>query len=236
MSDIKPTHFVAFAALLLLAISACSANEPALCGAVRPTLKVAPILNAIGDGQIKQLVGCGLDPNQSIPFQGHIITPLQFAAASGRSALVRQVVQAGADPNFGGTGEEALPPLELALSTRKYEAALVLLELGARADYLMPYTRTTSLMALAVDKAPDGQASAIGRRLVKSGAGVNATDSKGNAPLHWSARSANEPYAMTLLLLGADACLKNDKGQRPADLVPPDITSLRASLAAACKP
>jgi ankyrin repeat protein len=221
-----------------LSVAACGAEskEPSRCAVLQPPIQSAKLLNAIGDGNMPLLVECGLSANQPIPIEGQTITPLQLVAGSGKPELVRQVVRAGADPNFAGTEEIALPPLEVALMAKRYEAATTLLELGAHADYQLAHSRTNALMTIAVDTAPGNPAGKMGKALVGKGAAVNGIDDRGNTPLHWSARFGNTNYAQTLLQLGADACLKNAKGQRAADVAPASQPSLRDTLAAACKP
>lgn len=234
-SDMKPALIASLAATLLFSACGAHGKDPERCSIVRASDKGAQVLDAIADGGIAWLVGCGLKPNQGISVQGQLVTPLQFAASVGRAALVRQVVAAGADPNFVGTAEGALPPLETALSSQKYEAAQALLDLGSRADYELARTRTTALMTLAFDESSSGAAAGMGKTLVSKGASVHARDAKGNTALHWSARSNNGRVATALLDLGADACVTNDKGQRPSDLVPQEAAALQSTLAAACK-
>jgi ankyrin repeat protein len=222
--------------VLCLAAVACDvgAKDAARCAILAPPVSNARILNAIQDGKMQTLVDCGLHPDQGIPVAGDVVTPLQFAASSGKPELIRQVIRAGANPNFAGTGDGELPPLELVLSTRKYEAASVLLELGARADYVMPYTKVSALMSLAFDDRPGNLAGRMAEDLIKKGAAVNAADAKGNTPLHWGARAGNADYAKTLLKHGADACARNQKGERPGDVVKTD-KDLRQVLAQACE-
>jgi ankyrin repeat protein len=227
--------FIAAVFAMLSSTASCLAQDhgPSQCSLLKPSGSSAGVFNAISDGRFRQLVACGLDPNASLPVAGTTMTPLQFAASTGRAALVRDVVAAGADPNNGGSGEDAMPPLEVALSTRRYEAAATLLALGARADYVMTGTKTTALMALAFDDRAGDERRRMAETLVQRGAAVNAADLKGNTPLHWAARSGNTAYAETLLRLGADACLSNLKGQRPSELVKAD-QPLRTSLRRAC--
>lgn len=222
--------------VLCLAAVACDvgAKDAARCAILKPPVSHARILNAIRDGKVQMLVDCGLNPNEGIPLEGAVMTPLQFAASSGRPELVRQVVKAGANPNFAGTGDNELPPLELALSTGKYEAASALLELGARADYVMPRTQANSLMSLAFDDRPGNPAGRMAENLIQRGVAVNTADAKGNTPLHWGARAGNADYAKTLLKHGADACTRNQKGERPGDVVKTN-SDLRQALAQACE-
>lgn len=228
---------------IFLALSLCCTGlvtEPAWaydarrCADLKPPVPSAQVVNAIGEGRIQLLVDCGLDPNQEIPIAGDRITPLQLVASMENVDLIRQVIRAGADPNFGGSGEDPLPPLEVALSRLRYESAGVLLSLGARADYALATTKVNALMSLAFDDRQPFRAGPMIDLLIKKGARVDAADYKGNTPLHWGARSGNAPYVGALLKHGANACLRNAKGERPADVVRADNPTLKQTLARSC--
>lgn len=197
----------------------------------------AEAINAIGHGEIARLVRCGLDPNQVLMLDGMLITPLAFAAALGRPAIVEQVVQAGADPNYSGPGDTSMPPLEVAISLSRYAAAKILLKNGARGDYALPGTSITALMSLAINRETEGGGAAddMVRTLIAHGAKLDAQDSKGNTALHWAARAGNGPALRSLLSSGADRCIQNAKGLYPRDVVKaPDGQGLSAELSQAC--
>jgi ankyrin repeat protein len=234
MNNVLNAFFVFCVGLLVGACDA-GAQDAASCALLKAPVSNARILDAIQQGKVHTLVACGLDPNGAIPVEGSTITPLQFAASSGRAELVRQVIKAGADPNFAGRGDDPLPPLELALSTRKYEAASALLELGARADYAVPRSQAGALMALAFDDRVDGPAAQMADALIQRGAPVNGADTRGNTALHWGARAGNLELSRVLLQRGADACARNHKGERAADVVNDKASPmLRQALSSAC--
>jgi ankyrin repeat protein len=220
----------------LLAV-ACSveSKDRGLCSDFKPPIASATILNAIGEGRMQQLVDCGLKPDERIVIQGTRMTPMQFVASTDRPELVHQVAKAGGNPSYAGEGDDAMPPLEIALSGQKYKSASALLEVRASAGYQLPRTKSNALMAMAFDKEAGGPTVALAQQLVGQGAPLNGADFKGNTALHWSGRAGNTPYSKTLLGLGADACLRNDKGERPADVVAPQEAALKALLQAACK-
>ena len=231
----KSRHMALVLVLGLASLCGVQAKEPVSCHPFEQPVSSAQVLNAIGDGQFERMVACGLPPNGVVRIDGQAITPLQFAASLGRPDLIEQVVRAGADPNFGGTGDVVLPPLEIALSSRKYDAARVLVAYHANAGYELPDSRTTALMAVAFDDSPEPSTRNIARYLVQHGAQIDAADAKGNTPLHWAARAGNVNYARTLLELRADACVVNKQGQRPAEVVPAQQPVLRSELADACR-
>ena len=197
-------------------LSIFSVGAYANCGGVR-NMTDAEIIESIANGKVKQQVACGLQINEEITINNEKLTPLQFAASLGKPTIVEQVLKAGADPNYGGDGEVILYPLELALASKKYEAAKVLIKNKARANYKLPHSGMTALMTIAFD-------SEIARKtdvlmlLISRGAEVNGADNKGNTPLHWAARLDNIGYVRALLRSKADKCAKNNKGQRPIDV------------------
>ncbi|ARU21616.1 lysine transporter LysE [Ralstonia solanacearum] len=196
----------------------------------------ADAINVIGRGEMARLVRCGLDPNQALMLDGQPITPLAFAASLGKSEIVEQVIRAGADPNYPGSGDTPLPPLEIALSLNKYAAAKVLLQKGARGDYVLPGSGITALMTLAINRGAEREEAAyMVRALIEHGAKPNAQDAKGNTAVHWAARAGNATVLRSLLGSGADRCIKNAKGLYPRDVVKaPDEQGLSANLLQPC--
>jgi ankyrin repeat protein len=217
---------------LLLAAVHVDAAEPCRLQSL-PTSGSA-VVHAIAQGEIGQLVACGFPVNKPIQIDGEPMTPLAFAASLGDPRIVEQVIGAGADPNFGGEGEVVLYPLEIALSSKKYAAAEVLIKHGAHADYRLPGTGMTALMAIAFDGGPVDPRNDILPVLLARGASIGISDSKGNTALHWAARAGNSGYAERLLAKGADACAINLKQQRAADVVPASQRALKARLTDAC--
>lgn len=227
-----------FALLWCLAIAACNtawASGENKCEFLKPPVPSATVLNAIGDGKIQLLVECGLDPNQEIPIAGDRMTPLQFVASMDRPDLIRQVINVGADPNFSGSGDAPLPPLELALSARRFKSAEVLMSLGAKADYVIPGSKINALMGLAFDDREGFPAASMIDLLIQRGAAIDGTDYRGNTPLHWGARSGNAPYIQALLKHRANACVRNEKGERPADVARVGSNALKRALIQACE-
>jgi ankyrin repeat protein len=227
---------IALIAILWCIVGTATAKvDTALCAEFAPPTSSALVLNAIGDGRFALLIECGLKPNEPLPIAGETITPLQLAVGIGRPELVRQVLSAGADPNFRGQ-EDGLPPLEYALSLRKYAAARALLEMGAKADYRLFGSQTTALTTLVFDeKTPPNTVIAMATELIRRGAELNAIDAKGNTPLHAAVRTRKTEYALALLKKGANACVVNKKGERPEDLVAPEQTSLKVKLTRLCE-
>jgi ankyrin repeat protein len=217
---------------VLLGVVGCFAEEPAACSKYQKPVSSAAVLDAIGNGQFAALVECGLAPDAPLPVNGQVVTPLQFAASLGRPHVVEQIVRAGADPNFAGTEEPKLPPLEIALSKGKYAAAEALIQLRARVDYALSSSGSTALMAISFDRTHPDAVRDMAKRLVGRGSSVDATDAKGNTALHWASRSANADYVAALLELRANACVQNKKNERPSALT--QNAELKTLLERAC--
>jgi ankyrin repeat protein len=227
----SPSRLIATAILGLVA-SASSADG---CPPAIRDVPAAGVLNAIAAGLFTELVSCGLNPNALLNLDGQELTPLQFAVSLGKPQIVRQLVLEGADPNFGGEDQGA-PPLEYALSLRKYAAARALLEMGAKADYRLFGSQTTALTTLVFDeKTPPDTVIAMATELIRKGAELNAIDAKGNTPLHAAVRTRKTQYALALLKKGANACVINKKGERPEDLAAPEQTVLKVKLMRQCE-
>lgn len=65
--------------------------------------------------------------------------------------------------------------------------------------------------------AAEGDAAAV-QTLIQAGVGVDRVDARGNTALHHAARAGHADIVRLLKASGANVRLKNDRGQRPADL------------------
>lgn len=191
-----------------------SGQTAADCG--RGPIATSAILNGISRGQFARLVACGVPVDGPLLVDGESVTPLQFAAVLGRVDIVREVLDAGANPD--DAGRTKLPPLDIALGGSKFAVAHELLARGARADYVLPDLGLTSLMSLAFVHDFNAEAESLGRSLLERGAAPNAADRAGDTALHHAARTGKARYVQLLVKAGADRCAVNRKGQRPADV------------------
>lgn len=186
----------------------------AACG--KGPISTNAILNGISRGQFGRLVACGVPVDGPLRVDGEFVTPLQFAAFLGRVETVREVLDAGANPN--DTGRAGLPPLDIALGSSKFAVAHELLARGARADYVQAELGLTSLMGMAFVHDFNAEAESLTHTLLARGAPLNATDRSGNTALHHAARTGKPRYVRLLLDAGADRCAVNRKGERPANV------------------
>src|SRR5258707_467976 len=92
----------------------CSAQPAAPCPPISELKQGEAVLAAIGRGDVAKLASCGLKIDESVLIKGESMTPLAFAASLGKPEIVKQVLDAGADPNYGG-GDNLLYSLGIAL-------------------------------------------------------------------------------------------------------------------------
>lgn len=137
-------------------------------------------------------------------------TALMVAARNGSTSIVDVLVQNGADVNV--LNLEGATPLMGAVSRGHYYTALKLVESGA--DTSLRTTDGSTALMMATKRGY----TAIAYFLALSGASVNDSDNAGNTPLMHAVLSGNAELVKTLLRLGADPALKNNKGVSAFDL------------------
>jgi pectate lyase len=144
---------------------------------------------------------------------------LQEAATSGDIALVRSLVDVGADLDFSNDGNKTA--LQLAAMNGHKEIVELLLVKGARIDDQKSYPGRTAL-----DYAVEKGHKDVVELLINKGADVNVEiigatgySLKGNTPLHTAVRMANKDIVELLINKKADVNVKNDSGQTPLDII-----------------
>ncbi len=95
-------------------------------------------------------------------------TPMLLAAINGNAAILKRLIQAGADPN-AAISETGDTPLMMAARTGTVDAVRVLLEHGANINTKETWGGTTALMWAVSERHPE-----VTRLLVERGADVNA--------------------------------------------------------------
>lgn len=136
-------------------------------------------------------------------------TPLHRAAATGTPAVIRSLLEAGADPNLRVEVFEALfswdpkdwTPLHLATGNRDPGAVTVLLDAGADVSARV-HGYETALHTAAKNGNPE-----VARVLLDAGAEVDARDGGGRTPLHVAALENPHPDVLSVLI-EADADLE----------------------------
>lgn len=127
-------------------------------------------------------------------------------------ALMRQLLDQGADPNGShGIGYSG-SLLHVAARHESFDACELLLSRGARLDCVDDAGVNVLHAAAAF-----GSIGNI-RRFIALGLDVNASKSNGQTPLHRAADAGQVPACIVLLDAGADPALEDQNGKMPAEL------------------
>jgi cytohesin len=151
----------------------------------------------------------------------HLGSPLHVAAAHGKLAAVRVLLDRGADPNSGvdvkggatRAGANSPPgrtPLFDAVGKGHADVAKLLLERGARPDLASPGGGTALHVAAAAGEK-------CVRVLLDHGAKADARDDLKTTPLHWAAGYSDLATVKALVEAGADAAAKDAAGLTALD-------------------
>lgn len=166
---------------------------------------VDSLIHAISDRNTEQIHAIlARHPNLNVRTeQGE--TPLGEAISQGLVSLIKELVAAGADPNFAAAGGDT--PLILATFTCSLESTEFLLKHGA----LVNSTNNTGETALmnAAHACWDGR---VTRLLINSGANVNAKAKDGQTPLIVAAFAGNEEAVGELVRAGANVNATDENG------------------------
>ncbi|KAF5024992.1 hypothetical protein F66182_2943 [Fusarium sp. NRRL 66182] len=141
-------------------------------------------------------------------------TPLHNATERGHAAVVRSLLDKGADANARSWNK--LTPLIFAVEAQKLEIVKLLISKGANID-AQSNEKTNARSALHVAaqiESPD-----IILTLLLSGADPNLVTAAGNTPLHLAVQAGCESAAALLLFHGASTTATNAKGKSPRRLV-----------------
>lgn len=160
---------------------------------------------AAGDSAaVVRLLAEGADPNSSTKkIAGR--SALQLALLEEHPAIVRVLLESGADPN-DRTGWGDAPPLHSA-----WDSAMVVALVNAGADVDGRSSRGDTALFGA---AKYGHLSVL-RELIRLGADPNARNSAGQTPLHETTRA---DVARLLVAAGADVNATHDYGATPLDV------------------
>ena len=137
------------------------------------------------------------------------LSPLHFAAWSGRTDILRALVKAGASLEI--RDEHGFTPMHMA-AYRSAEAVRALAEAGADLEARAEDGETPMHLA-----ALTGTAATVSA-LVEVGADLEARTDYGTTPIHAAANSGSVETVQALLDAGADAAARAPGGYFPADL------------------
>ena len=141
-------------------------------------------------------------------------TPLTWAANLGHTAVVKDLLAAGADVDAAGHRFHS-PPLILA-ARRGARGIVALLSVHADLD-AQDSAGTTALMR-AVERPedlvkPQRRIAAIVQTLLDQGADPDIQDNAGNTALMWAVRWGNPEAIRLLAAVGADLSIRNRAGE-----------------------
>jgi ankyrin repeat protein len=189
------------------------------------------------------------EPAESVHYPVHIAsrgwTPLHYAAYSGRTDVVRYLLEHGADTNE--RNDNFVCAVELAILACRWETADAILKVAPQPNLknftnygvtLIHWCATAGQMrgvSLLLTHGADPNSRAnngetplfcaltsghmeIATFLLGKGADINAQDRGGATYLHWCARQDWTDTAIYLLDHGARTDIQNDRGQTPLQL------------------
>ena len=159
---------------------------------------------AVGSGHLKVLLwaranGCPRDKNE-----------LHIVALNGQVAMVRALIESGADVNKAGDGDAT--PLYAAAQKGHEVVARALMELGADVNKATD-NGVTPLYAAA----QNGHKTVV-RALIEAGADINKPWDNGATPLHAAAQEGHEAVVRALIELGVDVNKARDDGVTPLSI------------------
>ena len=136
--------------------------------------------------------------------------PLAMAAQQGNIAVVRYLLEKGADVDLAG--REGLPALHTACHYGHPDVVRVLIAGGANVNLPESPDDVTPLLRAISPMENREHAAAMVEDLVRAGANVNAADSDGNTPLLRAVESGNPEVVSLLLSAGADVHACDSEG------------------------
>lgn len=144
----------------------------------------------------------------NIPNRNVSNSPMHVAATNGYHKVISLLIQHGAHLECK---DEKFSALYSAIHHERLEAVDVLLDAGAKVDFVVPDIQQTALHLTAVKHKTLDYIS----RLIDYGANINAVDKLGLTALHFAAIKDNMKIAEYLLWRGADPNILSLKGNSP---------------------
>jgi len=136
-------------------------------------------------------------------------SPLHIAVQERASSdIIQSILDLGA--RLSSVDSAGRTPLRLSVDMNQWDSAKLLVDSGA--DVFITARDNKSAADVALGKGEDAV------RALFSGKTINAKDSSGNTILHYAARQGNTAMISLLLVLGANADVKNIASESPADI------------------
>ena len=154
------------------------------------------------------------DPNANWQGTPLLLTAAIHAQPANRTAIVRLLLQAGADPNVvGNLPDDGPPATPLIFAAGQGDTELVELLLASGAD---PDLAGWNGMTALIEAARMGQVEIL-KLLLRSGAQVDQTDGLGHTALAWAALTGRPESVRSLMRQGGDPRLADLQGRTPID-------------------
>lgn len=142
---------------------------------------------------------------------------------------LRRFLSAGADPD--ARNSFGLTLLQIALRDEKYEAAALLLEMGADTEARVATTGHTAIF-YAIGGNSDRKLVDL---MIRANADIEAVDQFGYRPLHMAAAKGSPGAVAELIAAGADVSAQENEGRTPRDLALKEYGILRQPRHAQCE-
>lgn len=165
---------------------------------------------------VREILQRGAHPDSKDPYEE---TALNWAAHLGHTAVVKDLLAAGADRENVGTFLHATPLLLAA--DRAHRGIVALLAVLANLDARDSRGATALMLAVAsYSTLPKFAHRILGivATLIQAGADLDLQDQQGNTALIWAAEVGNLEVARLLLNAGADYQIGNVAGQTALDV------------------
>ncbi len=135
---------------------------------------------------VEYLLRQGVQVNSAIPFEGRKkVTPLMITAEFGSPAIVKRLIEAGAEVN--AKAANGATPFTLAARFSRYENAEVLIDHGAEVRFVLPGGKTPLMKMVEAGKKD------LVQKLIRAGARVGARSKAARRDPH-RFRKETDPY------------------------------------------
>ena len=133
----------------------------------------------------KCIIEASYDQNQVNKLDQHGYSPLHWSCIAGHSAVIRYLIDMGADVDYASDSNLGVRPIHCACQYGHTLAVDMLLQAGADIDARDNYGRTPLILAVQNDH------SLLVAFLLSKNAGIDMTDVHGETALHWSAHKGD---------------------------------------------